>query len=565
MKRENKLNGMFDKCMVNYSVLRLAYRITTICFFSILFISCSNSPAKLLDKAEKLWGHNMDSVNIYISQIENPQLFHGREKMRYCYLKGVMDFYSQQKSSDSLLAEAKKEALLLSDSLYIRKLMMYDLIRFSYRNWPDSTLNTINQITNRFPTFADSIRLRLFLYRNESLLKKDKYHDVINNISSIKGNCIKNFSDSLLYIRVMLLAIDAYSMQKEYYKMDSIYTYIIEKYIPGNKNFVSRADYVHRHYLSKLEKQERWRDAISINDLLDEGNKEKAARNAYLKGRMYQQTGMQDSAVYFYRIAEQGHLPILASLASKRLMNYFLSAGYDDEAYKSLQRSNLIQENIESSISFGLSINKFKQTQLKNELYQIRIKRQEQQLLLLVLLLVIAFLIIIYVYYYFRIKRERIITEMKMQQDKIEKESQILRYHNELLKKETEIMVLRESLFRRLSFYRKLPSLTNDKNVNVTEKGKKIIITEDEWHEIKQTVDTSFDNFSLRLEKAYPLLTLKDILFCCLVKLNVNMQDLSDIYCVSKAAISKRKFRIKTEKLNIADENISLDMYLRYF
>lgn len=565
MKRENKLNGMFDKYMVNYSVLRLAYRITTICFFSILFISCSNSPAKLLDKAEKLWGHNMDSVNIYISQIENPQLFHGREKMRYCYIKGVMDFYSQQKSSDSLLAEAKKEALLLSDSLYIRKLMMYDLIRFSYRNWPDSTLNTINQITNRFPTFADSIRLRLFLYRNESLLKKDKYHDVINNISSIKGNCIKNFSDSLLYIRVMLLAIDAYSMQKEYYKMDSIYTYIIEKYIPGNKNFVSRADYVHRHYLSKLEKQERWRDAISINDLLDEGNKEKAARNAYLKGRMYQQTGMQDSAVYFYRIAEQGHLPILASLASKRLMNYFLSAGYDDEAYKSLQRSNLIQENIENSISFGLSIDKFKQTQLKNELYQIRIKRQEQQLLLLVLLLVIAFLIIIYVYYYFRIKRERIITEMKMQQDKIEKESQILRYHNELLKKETEIMVLRESLFRRLSFYRKLPSLTNDKNVNVTEKGKKIIITEDEWHEIKQTVDTSFDNFSLRLEKAYPLLTPKDILFCCLVKLNVNMQDLSDIYCVSKAAISKRKFRIKTEKLNIADENISLDMYLRDF
>lgn len=565
MKHENKLNGMFDKCMINYSVFRLAYRITTICFFSILFISCSNSPAKLLDKAEKLWGHNMDSVNIYISQIENPQLFHGREKMRYCYIKGVMDFYSQQKSSDSLLAEAKKEALLLSDSLYIRKLMMYDLIRFSYRNWPDSTLNTINQITNRFPTFADSIRLRLFLYSNESLLKKDKYHDVINNISSIKGNCIKNFSDSLLYIRVMLLAIDAYSMQKEYYKMDSIYTYIIEKYIPGNKNFVSRADYVHRHYLSKLEKQERWRDAISINDLLDEGNKEKAARNAYLKGRMYQQTGMQDSAVYFYRIAEQGHLPILASLASKRLMNYFLSAGYDDEAYKSLQRSNLIQKNIESSISFGLSIDKFKQTQLKNELYQIRIKRQEQQLLLLVLLLVIAFLIIIYVYYYFRIKRERIITEMKMQQDKMEKESQILRYHNELLKKETEIMVLRESLFRRLSFYRKLPSLTNDKNVNVTEKGKKIIITEDEWHEIKQTVDTSFDNFSLRLEKAYPLLTPKDILFCCLVKLNVNMQDLSDIYCVSKAAISKRKFRIKTEKLNIADENISLDMYLRDF
>ena len=516
-----------------------------------------------MDKAEKLWGHNMDSVNIYLSQIENPQRFLGREKIRYCYLKGVMDFYSSGKSSDSLLAEARKEAVLLSDSLYIRKLMLHDLVRFSYKSRPDSTLNTIDRITESFPAFADSISLLLSFYRNESMIKKNESHDVINNIDAIRESRVKGLSDSLLYIRIMLQAMDAYSMQKRHCEMDSIYTYIIEKYIAGNGNLLSRVNYVNRHYLSKLEEHGRWRDALDINALLDDGNREKAARNTYLKARMYEQAGMQDSAVYFYRVTEQGHLPLLASLASKRLMNYFLSKGYDDEAYKSMQKSRLLQNDVESNISSGFSIDRFKQTQLENELYQIRIKRQEQQLLLLVLLLVIAILIIIYIYYYLRVKRERIITGMKIQQDKMEKESKILKYHNELLKKETEIVVLRESLFRRLSFYRKLPSLAKDKDV--IEKGKKIIITEDEWHEIKQTVDTSFDNFSFRLEKTYPLLTTKDILFCCLVKLNVNMQDLSDIYCVSKAAISKRKFRIKTEKLNIEDENISLDQYLKDF
>lgn len=60
-------------------------------------------------------------------------------------------------------------------------------------------------------------------------------------------------------------------------------------------------------------------------------------------------------------------------------------------------------------------------------------------------------------------------------------------------------------------------------------------------------------------------MTEKDLRFCCLVKLNVNMKDLSDIYCVSKAAISKRKFRIKTEKMNVTDEQLSLDDFLRSF
>lgn len=550
--------------MIDYSVFRFVYIVSTICILSIQLISCSNNPTSLLDKAEKLWGHNMDSVNIYLSQIENPQLFLGRDKIRYCYLKEVMNFYSSGKSSDSLLAEARKEAVLLSDSQYIRKLMIHDLIRFSYKNWPDSTLNTINRITENFPAFADTISLLLTFYRNEIAIKKNEPHYVINNINAIRENCVKKLSDSLLYIRVLLQAMDAYSMQKKHNEMDSIYTYIIEKYITGNENLLSRINYVNRHYLSKLEEHGRWSDALKVNELLDDGNRETSTRNTYLKALMYEQAGMQDSAVYFYRITEQGHLPLLASLASKRLMNYFLSMGYNDEAYNSMQKSRLLQKDVESNISSGFSIDIFKQTQLENELYQIRIKRQEQRLLLLVLLLVIAiFIIIIYVYYYLRVKRERIVTGMKIQQDKMEKEAKILKYHNELLKKEAEIVLLRESLFRRLSFYRKLPSLANDKDV--IEKGKKIIITEDEWHEIKQTVDTSFDNFSLRLEKAYPLLTAKDILFCCLVKLNVNMQDLSDIYCVSKSAISKRKFRIKTEKFNIEDENISFDMYLKDF
>lgn len=546
-----------------YMICRFIYIIFITSVLSFLFFSCADSPVRLLEQAEKLWGHKMDSVNIYLSQIEDPHLLQGHEKMRYCYLKGMLEFYSSEKKSDSLFAEARKEAVRLSDSAYIKKLMIRDVIRFTYKGQPDSVLNTIDEITGNIPQFADSLWLRFLMYRNESLLKKNRYRDVINETKTIGIEHLKSSSDSSLYIRVMMQMMDAYAELHNSSESDSIYTYIVEKYIAGDENYISDLDYVRRHYLSKLEKQERWREALKINTLLDEGNKEKVARNYYLAARMYEKSGMQDSAVYYYKCAEQGYCPLVASLASKRLKNYFLLMRYDEEAYKSMQKAELVENDVESNILLGFSIDKFKQTQLENELYQIRIKRQEQKLMLLVLLLIIAVLIIMSICFYFRIRREHMITAMKIQQDRMEKEAKILKYHNDLLKKESEIVVLRESLLRRLSFYGKLPSLAQDKEIG--EKGKKIILTEDEWQGIKQAVDTSFNKFSERLHEAYPSLTTKDIYFCCLVKLNVNIQDLSDIYCVSKSAISKRKFRIKTEKLKIEDENTSLDLFLRDF
>ncbi len=93
--------------------------------------------------------------------------------------------------------------------------------------------------------------------------------------------------------------------------------------------------------------------------------------------------------------------------------------------------------------------------------------------------------------------------------------------------------------------------------------SRKIVVTDAEWVEVISVVNEAFDHFATRLEQIYPLLNNKDIGFCCLVKINVNIQDLSDIYCVSKAAITKRKYRIKTDRLGITDENVSLDSFLK--
>ena len=137
-----------------------------------------------------------------------------------------------------------------------------------------------------------------------------------------------------------------------------------------------------------------------------------------------------------------------------------------------------------------------------------------------------------------------------------------LQQENLLLHKEAE---LREALFRRISFFHKLPSLHTDDKQDESAANSKIVVTNTEWAEVISVVNDAFDNFVVRLQQAYPSLGEKEIGFCCLVKINVNIQDLSDIYCISKAAITKRKYRIKTDKLGITDENISLDSFLKAF
>lgn len=358
-------------------------------------------------------------------------------------------------------------------------------------------------------------------------------------------------------------------------KVDSLYA-MLANYMPDTERFDVISNIVYTHQMSWLEQNERWGDALLLNARLKESPKLRASRNFYLKAQAFEDLRQVDSALYYYRKAEQGYSPAIASLASSRLMHYYLSLHDVRKAFDSMKKSQLLDASLFSDIDYEVDIAQFKRTQLENELYQIKLKRQQQQLWLLASLLGLVLLLAWIIFFYLRIKRERALAEVRLQNKKVEEEARILRYQNELLKKETEISLLREkeawqmskvadlreALFRRLSFYNKLPSLQGDRAAGTHEK---IRLTDEEWKEITESVDAVFDDFTRRLHESFPALTPKDVIFCCLVKLNVNMQDLSDIYCVSKAAISKRKFRLKTEKLGITDEHLSLDDFLKDF
>lgn len=103
--------------------------------------------------------------------------------------------------------------------------------------------------------------------------------------------------------------------------------------------------------------------------------------------------------------------------------------------------------------------------------------------------------------------------ERKLQAKQAEGEAHRLRHENELLRKETELSVLREkkismcnrknkmrkALFHHISFFQKLPSLHTENSPEDGSNSRKITVSGTEWNEVKQAVNDTFNNFVDRL------------------------------------------------------------------
>ena len=71
------------------------------------------------------------------------------------------------------------------------------------------------------------------------------------------------------------------------------------------------------------------------------------------------------------------------------------------------------------------------------------------------------------------------------------------------------------------------------------------------------------DRILAEFRQKYPDMSEKDVNFCCLVKINMSLQSLSDIYCISKNSVSRRKLRLK-EKMGVGEDE-TLDDFLGRF
>ena len=104
-----------------------------------------------------------------------------------------------------------------------------------------------------------------------------------------------------------------------------------------------------------------------------------------------------------------------------------------------------------------------------------------------------------------------------------------------LQEKDWHISKFRQNLQDLINYFRK----TNQALPSTIHTLKK-----EEFALLVQETDLMYDNFSKRLQKAYPSLTKEDISYCCLLKLGFTYKEIAKMYPVSNNAVLKRKYRI---------------------
>lgn len=176
----------------------------------------------------------------------------------------------------------------------------------------------------------------------------------------------------------------------------------------------------------------------------------------------------------------------------------------------------------------------------------------------------VVILILLLLLHRIRVHKQKLTEELKatqwmrMEETLKRKEAEVALAHEQEKLKQQEIDRLNKSV----AYYRQLNAITLPSLLRKRNSQGALHLTEEEWDIIQQNTDTCFDGFTRRLKECYPQLTEEELRFCCLVKMDLPMSLLSEIYHIAKGSISRRKMRLK-EKMHI--ENSSFDEFITAF
>ena len=154
----------------------------------------------------------------------------------------------------------------------------------------------------------------------------------------------------------------------------------------------------------------------------------------------------------------------------------------------------------------------------------------------------------------FRIKQAKKKVEVSLK----EKELDMVQLQNSL--RETEIKYLKEKhdreaieielLNQSVEYYKRLNALTVPILMKSRNSQGAMHLKKEEWDIIMQNTDACFNDFTLRLKNTYPQLTLEEVRFACLLKMELSLSLLSEVYHIAKGSISRKKNAPERENAN---------------
>lgn len=281
-----------------------------------------------------------------------------------------------------------------------------------------------------------------------------------------------------------------------------------------------------------------------------------ASHNMY-KAHTYELLHQKDSAIHYYDIVAKSENLFLASEALNHLSQHYLTDNDAEKAFIYHQDATGYIHQVYQAYQSQAKDKAFNELKLRSEIDELKINRQHQAIIILSLVIfLLAFIACIIIYIQSKKKKE-----LEILQRQTKQENQLLHQAKELAELREKANTLREVLIRKMEVFQKLPSL----NENKESADHAIRISEQEWSEIRNMLDAEYNQFTTRLCKAIPSLTPADVNVCCLLKINVSIQDLANIYCINKQSVSRRKQRIKEKIGNELLQGLTLDEFLQRF
>ena len=287
-----------------------------------------------------------------------------------------------------------------------------------------------------------------------------------------------------------------------------------------------------KQYIQGLRKQMKRSDIPYVN---------------LIEGDLWMELHQPDSAMKHYLIASETGNDYITSVAYERMAllmeeKQSLSSALDKHI-QSIETKN----NLRNGYTYQQDTRDFEALKMKNELNELKVKQQSYVIVILALGASILLLVGGFVIYLLHRKRNRLVQENLIL--KQQEELSALREKEALLREKDARM--REELFRRV----RIENLKDGKHIQH--------ISDADWKEIHLMLESTYPGFLPNLRQSFPALSEKELNFCCLVKINMSLQNLADIYCISINSVSRRKLRLK-EKLGI-DKEDSLSKFLNRF
>lgn len=288
-----------------------------------------------------------------------------------------------------------------------------------------------------------------------------------------------------------------------------------------------------KQYIQSLRKQMKRPDIPYIN--LTEGD-------------LWMELHQPDSAMKHYLIASETGNNYISSVAYERLALLMEESRILNPALDKHIQSIKLKSSIHLANKRDQDFYEVEALKMKNELNELKVKQQSYVIMILALGASILLLVGGFAIHLLHRKRKRLQEENLLL--KQQEELSVLREKEALLREKDAKM--REELFRRIRII-----------VDLKEGKHEHQISDADWKDIHVMLESTYPGFLPNLRQSFPALSEKELNFCCLVKINMSLQQLADIYCISINSVSRRKLRLK-EKLGI-DKEDSLSKFLNRF